>query len=1160
LTKEDLLSKYGESSNNSTLTQELSKGLLTENGNAARIQLKGVIGSGVSFIAAAAHQHVYKTNLFVLSDKEEAAYFLNDLENILSVENVLFFPASYRMPYQHEDIDNSNILLRAEVLNKINRPSPNGEGKGVRLCIVTYPEALTEKVVTKKHLTDNTLILKQEEKISIEFINEVLSEYGFERVDYVVEPGQFSIRGGIVDIFSFSNDNPYRVEFLGNDIDSIRSFDSVTQLSIQQLKYCTIIPNIQTKLLQENRQTFFEFLPENTVIWFKHFQLSIDKIEKAFTLAETSFSKLDSVIEQLEPMELYIDKDTFTKQVLGFPLVEFGNHFSLKPTQTITYNFSPQPSFNKNFSYLNDNLKSNVRNKLSNIVFSDTAKQIERLYKIFEDISLIPSPSQPHPPSAPSPNGEGNRKQFLGEGSMIFTPILLSIHEGFIDNDLKLACYTDHQIFDRYHHFRLKSSFTKKNEVLTLKELKGLNPGDYVTHIDYGIGRYGGLETIEINGKTQETIRLIYKDYDIVNVSIHSLHRIAKYSGKEGAEPKINKLGTNTWATLKQKTKKKVKEIAYDLIQLYAKRKALKGFQFSPDNYLQNELEASFIYEDTPDQIKATADVKKDMESEWPMDRLICGDVGFGKTEIAIRAAFKAVCDSKQVAILVPTTILALQHYKTFKERLKDLPCNVDYINRFKSAKQTKETLEKVEKGQVDILIGTHGIVGKNVKFKDLGLMIIDEEQKFGVGVKDKLKTFKSNLDTLTLTATPIPRTLQFSMMGARDLSVISTPPPNRYPVQTELHTFNEEIIRDAVMFEVSRGGQVFFVHNRVQNIMEVAGMIQRLCPDVRIAIGHGQLDGDKLEEVMLGFVEGEYDVLVATTIIEAGLDISNANTIIINQAHMFGLSDLHQMRGRVGRSNKKAFCYLLTTPVSLLTNEARKRLKAIEEFSDLGSGFNIAMRDLDIRGAGNLLGGEQSGFINEIGFETYQKILNEAIMELRMEHEELRSTNVGGSHQYTGNTHATFVNDCNIDTDMEILIPDTYVNNIAERLNLYRELDDAKEESELIQFEANLNDRFGPVPEQAIELIHTIRLRWLAMETGFEKLILKNNKLIGYFIPNQNSPYYQSEVFTKVLKFVQTNARTCKMKENNGKLLLTFENIKSIDDAINALKPILKN
>lgn len=1123
LTKEEILKKFSDSANNSVLTEELKA-------SDARVQLKGVIGSAAAFITATAYQHIHKTNLIILADKEEAAYFLNDLENLIGEENVLFFPASYRMPYEHEEIDNANILLRAEVLNKINTGKKH-------ICIVSYPEALVEKVVTKSHLTKNTLELKRGEKISIDFISDVLNEYGFGRVDYVLEPGQFSIRGGIVDIFSFSNEHPYRIEFLGNEVDSIRSFDSVSQLSIQQLAYCTIIPNVQTKLLQESRQTFFEFIPEQSVIWLKHFQLTLDRIEKGFLQAETAYSNLKSTIAQLPPAELYVNKELFSKQVLQFSLVEFGNHFSLKPTQTITYPFSPQPSFNKNFGLLNDNLKGNIRNGLTNIIFADAAKQIERLYRIFEDIS---------------PKKEGE--------AQLFSPILLSIHEGFIDTELKLACYTDHQLFDRYHRFRLKNSFNKKNEALTLKELKGLNPGDYITHIDYGVGRYGGLETIEVNGKMQETIRLVYKDYDIVNISIHSLHRIAKYTGKEGSEPKINKLGTNAWATLKQKTKKKVKEIAYDLIQLYAKRKALKGFKFSPDTYLQNELEASFIYEDTPDQIKSTADVKRDMESEWPMDRLICGDVGFGKTEVALRAAFKAVCDSKQVAVLVPTTILALQHYKTFRERFKDLPCNVDYINRYKSAKEQKDTLDKVAKGEVDILIGTHGIVGKGVKFKDLGLIIIDEEQKFGVAVKDKLKTFKSNVDTLTLTATPIPRTLQFSMMGARDLSVISTPPPNRYPVQTELHTFNEEVIRDAITFEVSRGGQVFFVHNRVQNIMEIAGMIQRLCPDVRVAIGHGQLEGDKLEQVMMDFVEGEYDVLVATTIIEAGLDISNANTIIINQAHMFGLSDLHQMRGRVGRSNKKAFCYLLTTPVSLLTTEARKRLKAIEEFSDLGSGFNIAMRDLDIRGAGNLLGGEQSGFINEIGFEMYQKILDEAIMELRIEHEELRTTEVGGSHKFTGTVHATFVSDCVIDTDMEILIPDEYVNNITERLNLYRELDDSKNEDELRRFESQLTDRFGPVPLQTLELIHTVRLRWLAMEIGFEKLLLKNNRMVGYFVAKQDSPYYQSEVFTNVLKFVQQHPKVCKMKEANGKLSLAFENIKSVDDAVNSLKPILVN
>ena len=1129
VTKEDLLRTFGESENNLLLTQELK-------GKGTRIHLRNTVGSSVSFIAAAAYQHVYKTNLLILNDKEEAAYLLNDLENLLGEESVLFFPASYRMPYEHEEIDNSNILLRAEVLNKLNTTSRH-------TCIVTYPEALTEKVVTKTHLTKNTLQLKKGEKISIDFITEVLNEYGFDRVDYVVEPGQFSIRGGIVDIFSFSNDNPYRIEFLGNEVDSIRSFDPISQLSVQTLVHCSIIPNVQTRLLQESRQSFLEFVQsENTVLWFQNFQLSIEKIDKAYNQAEVAYGMLDGVIAQLPPSELYIDKDNFSRQSLAFTTVEFGNQHALKADITVTYNLSPQPSFNKNFNLLNDNLKANAGRGLSNVIFSDTSKQIERLYKIFEDIHFK--------------KDANTAKTAVSE---MFTPILLSIHEGFVEHDLKLVCYTDHQIFDRYHRFRLKNSFNKKNEALTLKELKGLNPGDYVTHIDYGVGRYGGLETILVNGKTQETIRLVYKDYDVVNISIHSLHRIAKYSGKEGTEPKINKLGTNNWAVLKQKTKKKVKEIAFDLIQLYAKRKALKGFRFSKDGYMQTELEASFIYEDTPDQVKATADVKKDMEAEAPMDRLICGDVGFGKTEVAIRAAFKAAVDGKQVAVLVPTTILALQHHKTFTERLKDFPVKVDYINRFKSAKQQKETFGRLEKGQVDILIGTHGIVGKGVKFKDLGLMIIDEEQKFGVAVKDKLKTMKANVDTLTLTATPIPRTLQFSMMGSRDLSVINTAPPNRYPVQTELHTFNEEIVRDAVMFEVSRGGQVFFVHNRVNDIMEIAGMIKRLCPDVKVAIGHGQMEGDKLEQIMLDFVEGEYDVLVATTIIEAGLDISNANTIIINHAHMFGLSDLHQMRGRVGRSNKKAFCYLLTTPVSLLTNEARKRLKTIEEFSELGSGFNIAMRDLDIRGAGNLLGGEQSGFINEIGFEMYQKILDEAIRELRMENEELQSTDVGGTHKFLGTKHSSFISDCTIDTDMEILIPDNYVNNITERLTLYRELDDSKNEEELKSFEAHLIDRFGPVPEQAMELIHTIRLRWLAMEIGFEKLFLKNNRMTGYFIPKQDSPYYQSEAFTKVLKYMQQNSRLCKMKENNGKLTLSFDNIRTVDAAIEALKPIVE-
>lgn len=1099
-------------------------------GNNARAHLRNITGSAGSFIAASVFKTTGTTHLAILSDKEEAAYFLNDLENLLGQDNVLFFPSSYKRPYEIEETDNANVLLRAEVLNRINK-----DNKPV--FIVSYPGALTEKVVTKTLLSKNTLEIKQDEKISIEFIAEVLHEYGFRRIDYVVEPGQFSVRGGIVDVFSFSNDYPYRIEFFGDDVDSIRSFDPITQLSVQKLVRATIIPNVQDKLLLEQRQTFFDYIPSSTALWVKDHELTIDTMDKDFDVAVKAFQKLgETLIDRLQPEELYVSGETFAKKSIGFSIVEFGNRFYLKATHNIEYNFAPQPDFNKNFDLLTKNLTENTEKGLKNIIFSDTSKQIERLYTIFTDI--IPG--------------------FTANESRIFTPLLLSIHEGFIDRDLKVACYTDHQIFERYHRFRLKDTGYKKNEALTIKELKGLNPGDYVTHIDHGIGRFGGLEKLEANGKQQEAIRLVYKDNDVLYISIHSLHRISKYSGKEGAPPKIDKLGSNAWQNLKQKTKKKVKEIAYDLIKLYAQRKAMKGFQYSRDTYLQNELEASFIYEDTPDQLKTTQDVKKDMESPSPMDRLVCGDVGFGKTEIAIRAAFKAVTDGKQVAILVPTTILALQHFKTFRARLKDFPCSVDYINRFKTATQQRETLKRLEEGKLDILIGTHKLASKNVKFKDLGLLIIDEEQKFGVAVKDKLKTMKSTVDTLTLTATPIPRTLQFSMMGARDLSVINTPPPNRYPVHTELHTFNEEIIRDAVMYEVSRGGQVFVIHNRVGNIMEIAGMIKRLCPNVKVAIGHGQMEGEKLENVMLDFIEGEYDVLVATTIIESGLDIANANTIIINDAHMFGLSDLHQMRGRVGRSNKKAFCYLLSPPVSLLTSEARKRLKAIEEFSDLGSGFNIAMRDLDIRGAGNLLGAEQSGFITEIGYDTYMKILEEAIQELRenefrdlfMSEDEVREPG-------KPKVDHKFVRDCQIDSDLEILIPDSYVSNATERLSLYRDLDNSKTEKDLAEFEVELRDRFGPVPDEVRALINTVRLRWAAIDIGFEKLVLKNKRLIGYFIPNQDSPYYQSESFTRVLQFVQYNTRICKMTEKNNKLTLSFDDIASIEEALQMLSKI---
>jgi transcription-repair coupling factor (superfamily II helicase) len=1132
--------------NNSPQANQLIQGL--GGTKATRMQVRGLAGSAGAFIAWSVVKRTSQSHLFILPDQESAAYFLNDLEGLAGSADpedeanaavpLFFFPASYRKAYHVEETDNANVLLRAEVLDRIRREK--------RVAVVTYPGALAEKVVTRKLLEKNTLQLKRTEKISIAFVTDLLFEYGFDRVDYVYEAGQYAVRGGIVDVFSFANEHPYRIEFFGDEVDSIRTFDTLTQLSIKNLDRLTIIPNVQGKLLIENRESFFDYFAsaahENNgapnAIWLSDIGGAEGFIEKEFEAAQKAFSEETehSPVRHLTPEEQYINGEKFREEILNFSLLEFGNRFLLKDVLEVEFSFSPQPSFQKNFDLITQALAKNTAQGYKNIIFTDSAKQAERLYKIFEDIG---------------------RK-------LDYSPLVHSVHEGFIDHTLKIACFTDHQVFERYHRFRLRDGFQRKKEALTIKELRGLNPGDYVVHIDHGVGRFAGLEKIEAGGKFQEAIRLVYRDNDVLYVSIHSLHRISKFAGKDGEVPRIDKIGSAVWQNLKQKTKTRVKEIAFDLIKLYAARKAQEGFQFSPDNYLQNELEASFIYEDTPDQLKAINDVKRDMENRHPMDRLVCGDVGFGKTEVAIRASFKAVCDSKQVAVLVPTTILAIQHFKTFSERLKDFPAKIDYINRFRSAKEKKEILAKLASGQLDILIGTHGIVGKDVKFKDLGLLVIDEEQKFGVGVKDKLKTIKTNVDTLTLTATPIPRTLQFSLMSARDLSIINTPPPNRFPVQTELHTMSEELIRDAVMFEIQRGGQVFFVHNRVSNIYEIAGMIQRLCPNARVAVGHGQLDAHKLEQVMVDFIEGQVDVLVATTIIESGLDISNANTIIINDAHMFGLSDLHQMRGRVGRSNKKAFCYLLTHAVYLLTSEAQRRLKAIEEFSDLGSGFHIALRDLDIRGAGDLLGGEQSGFISDIGYDMYQKILDEAIRELKetefkelfKEEEELRELRKDDtSAKHVG----VYVRDTQIDTDLEILIPDEYVGNITERLSLYRQLDDTQSEDDLGRFESSLRDRFGPIPEQVIELIDTIRLRWLGMDIGLERLVLKNGRMTGYFISNKNSAYYQSEAFTRVLKFIQANPRAAKMKEANNKLTLTFENVKSVKAALGILNPLVK-
>ncbi|MEM9679171.1 MAG: transcription-repair coupling factor, partial [Bacteroidota bacterium] len=1077
----------------------------------------GLVGSSLSFTISEAFNSSDRRFLVVFNDKEEAAYYLNDLEQLINDKDVLFYPGSYRRPYQIEETNNANVLLRAEVLNRINsRKKP--------ALIVTYPDALFEKVVTKRELEKNTLKISVGNELSIDFVNEVLFEYKFKRVDFVTEPGDFSVRGGIVDVFSFSHDEPYRIEFFGDEVDSIRTFDVETQLSTDQIKKVSIIPNVANKFIDEKRESFLKYISSKTVLFLKNADILLKRIDDFYEKAIDTFNLLSETLNHASPDELFCNSELLKRQFLDYPLVEFGPEAILS-SDVIRFNTSPQPAFNKQFDLLIEDLNHNHDNGITNYIACVSEQQAKRFHDIFEDV----------------------------EQEVHYKTIVLSLYQGFVDHDNAVAVYTDHQIFDRYHKFHLKNGYAKK-QAITLKELTNLEIGDYVTHIDHGIGKFGGLQKIDVEGKKQEAIKLVYGERDVLYLSIHSLHKITKYAGKDGKPPKIYKLGSKAWKTLKQKTKSRVKEIAFNLIQLYAKRKLKKGFQYAPDSYLQHELEASFVYEDTPDQTSSTADIKADMESERPMDRLVCGDVGFGKTEVAIRAAFKAVDNGKQVAVLVPTTILAYQHYRTFTKRLKDFPVSIDYINRFRTAKQKREIIEGLEKGAIDIIIGTHQLANKNVKFKDLGLLIVDEEQKFGVAVKEKLKTIKENVDVLTLTATPIPRTLQFSLMAARDLSVINTPPPNRYPIESRVIRFNEEIIRDAVSYEIQRGGQVFFIHNRIENIKEVAGMIQRLVPDAKIGIGHGQMEGRKLEQLMLAFMNGEFDVLVSTTIVESGLDVPNANTIFINNANNFGLSDLHQMRGRVGRSNKKAFCFFITPEYSTMTNDARKRITALEQFTELGSGFNIAMKDLEIRGAGDLLGGEQSGFINDIGFDTYQKILNEAI-------EELKENEFAELYKDDGKPKQ-FVKDITIDTSFELLFPDDYVNNITERLNLYTKLNTLKTEVELQQFEAEVKDRFGDLPVQVSDLLDSVRLKWIAQKMGIEKLIMKQGKLIGYFIQDQQSAFYQSEDFTRVLRFVQEHHEKCKMKEkqtrNGLRLLLTFEHINSVSEALKALQPIL--
>ena len=1096
--------------NNDSVCKQL---LSVIDGPEQELQVSGLVGSSLSFVIAESFKELEKPMLLVLNDKEEAAFYLNDLELLLNDTEVLFYPGSYRRPYQIEETDNANVLLRAEVLNRINsRKKP--------ALIVTYPEALFEKVVTKKELEKNTLKIALEDTISIDFINEVLFEYQFKRVDFVTEPGEFSVRGGIVDVFSFSNDEPYRIEFFGDEVDSIRTFDVETQLSLEKLKKVSIIPNVENKALQETRESFLKYISNKSIVVVKDKELLNSRIDKLFDKAVTAFKTLSEDIQHAKPKDLFCTGELLLDQLKSYKTLELVS----STDSAIQFQIKPQPSFNKQFNLLIENLNLYTSEGYTNYIACANEKQAQRFKDIFSEI----------------------------DEEVNYQAIVMPLYQGFIDMTNKIVCYTDHQIFERYHKFHLKNGYAKK-QAITLKELNQLQKGDYVTHIDHGIGRFAGLQKIDVEGNKQEAIKLLYGERDILYVSIHSLYKISKYNGKDGKAPKIFKLGSGAWKKLKQKTKSRVKHIAFNLIQLYAKRRTQKGFQYAPDSYLQHELEASFLYEDTPDQLKATQDVKADMESERPMDRLVCGDVGFGKTEVAIRAAFKAVDNGKQVAVLVPTTILAFQHFKTFTERLKEMPVTVDYINRFRTAKQKTEIIKKLAEGKIDILIGTHQIANEKFKYKDLGLLVIDEEQKFGVAVKDKLKTIKENVDTLTLTATPIPRTLQFSLMAARDLSTINTPPPNRYPIDSQVVRFSEEVLRDAIMYEMQRGGQVFFIHNRIENIKEVAGMLQRLVPDAKIGIGHGQMEGKKLEQLMLSFMNNEFDVLVATTIIESGLDVPNANTIFINNANNFGLSDLHQMRGRVGRSNKKAFCYFITPPYSAMTDDARKRIQALELHSDLGSGFNIAMKDLEIRGAGDILGGEQSGFINEIGFSTYQKILNEAIEELKEnEFKDLYEETV---------ENTVFVKDTQIDTDFELLFPDDYINNITERLNLYNELATLKSEEELFTFESNLTDRFGELPTQAVDLLSSVKIKWKAASIGLEKLVMKQNRMIGYFISDQQSSFYQSEGFTKVLQFVQMNPQLCKMKEkqtkNGLRLLLTFENVTSVEKALELIKGI---
>lgn len=1082
------------------------------------ISVKGSAGSAVSILAAELFLTQNKTILYLADDKEDALYINAEMEDLLGKDNILYFPATHLEPYQIEKTQNANLVLRTEVINKLN------SGKSPKV-IVAFIGAMSEKVLKKEDFKAISHHIKVGDQLDFDFVDELLNHYQFNQTDFVSEPGEFSVRGGIVDVFSFSNEKPFRITFFGNEVESIRTFDIESQLSLDKIDEFQLVSNMNFSV-SGSKVSFFELLPEDSFIVSKNLYLSARRIKEFHEKALEKYETLSKDIKHRSPDELFISEGEFQNKLIKFKTIDFSSqHFNLPKSQIIELNQTQQPSFHKNFELLIQDLEEKQGQGFDTWISFSSEKQKERLQSIFEELQHeIPF------------------KSFKSE-----------LHEGFVDSDNKILIYTDHQIFDRYQRYKSKDGFAK-SEQLTLKDLMSLKVGDYIAHIDHGIGKFMGLVKVNNDGKIQECFKLSYKNGDLLYVSIHSLHKISKYNGPDGKEIVLSKLGSPAWKSLKQKTKARVKQIAFDLIKLYAERKTAKGFQYSPDSYLQNELEASFLYEDTPDQEKATLDVKKDMENEGVMDRLICGDVGFGKTEVAIRAAFKAATDGKQVAILVPTTILAFQHYRSFKERLKDFPVNISYMNRFRTAKQKSETKEGLKNGKIDIVIGTHQLVGKDIQFKDLGLLIIDEEHKFGVSVKDKLKTLKTNVDTLTLTATPIPRTLQFSLMAARDLSVIKTPPPNRQPVDTSIIGFSEEIIRDAVSYELQRDGQVYFINNRIENLKDIAGLIQRLVPDARVITGHGQMDGKQMETNLLDFMEGKYDVLVSTTIVESGVDVPNANTIFINDAQRFGMADLHQMRGRVGRSNRKAFCYLITPPFDMMTSDARKRLEAIEQFSDLGSGFQIAMKDLEIRGAGDLLGAEQSGFINEMGFETYQKMMQEALEELK---DDENFENLFENEEDRNKLFKS-TKEVNIDTDLELMLPDDYVSSTEERLSLYQKLGDLQSAKELEQFENELIDRFGTLPDEATNLLKSVELKWLAAEIGFDKLVVKNKVFLGYFPANPQDKFYQSEKFKKIIAYLTQNPTEATLKEKNNQLMMRKDNVKNVDEVNLVLNRIL--